>query len=168
MGDIVDIILPGNENSFTVGSRQENASIGDLSEFHRKLLDDPVTATLATINADGQPQLSPVWLNHDGTHINLNTVKDRLKDRNLRARPRCSIMVVDPESTYHWMTIYGEAVDFVDESDPARGQEATDNVNALSKTYIGEDPYPYRDPKGEERVVIKIKPTKFITFGAPE
>ncbi len=57
MGDIVDIILPGNENSFTVGSRQGNASIGDLSEFHRKLLDDPVTATLATINADGQPQL---------------------------------------------------------------------------------------------------------------
>ena len=85
--EIRDVIIPGNENGFTVGDRKADARLSDLRPVHLVLLEDDLKAVacLATTNANGRPQLTPVWQNHDGTHINLNSTCGRLKDRNLRA-----------------------------------------------------------------------------------
>ena len=42
----------------------------------------------------GRPQLTPIWVVHDGTHVLVNTKKGRVKDANLRARPQVNIMAV--------------------------------------------------------------------------
>ena len=91
--EIRDMITPGNANAFTVGDRKAGASLADLPAVHRALLEDepPVTAMLATTNANGRPQLTPVWVSHDGDRVNLNSTRDRLKDRNMRARPEVSL-----------------------------------------------------------------------------
>ncbi len=165
---IDEMILPGNENAFTVGTRKEASSLNDLHTFYRTLLEKPVTASVATIGANGHPQLTPNWCNHDGTYINLNSVRGRLKDQNIRARPYVTLLLVNPENSYHWISIYGTVEQIIDEDDPQKGHLATENVNALAKKYLGVTPYPLRDPKGEVRVLYKVRPTRILTFGAKE
>lgn len=162
--EIADVVLPGNAGAFNVGRRAEVNSLTDLAGVHRALLKGPVTATLATVNPNGVPQLTPVWCNHDGTYVNLNSVKGRLKDRNLDREPRLSLMLVNPANPYHWMTIIGHVVRVIDEDDPVNGQLATDNINVLAESYLNARPYPLRSP-GERRRLYKVEPTRIVTFG---
>lgn len=163
---IDDVILPGNVKSFTVGTRTQATSLSDLHPFFLSLLEKPVTASVATINPDGRPQLTPNWCTHDGTYLYLNSVRDRLKDKNIRARPDVTVMLVNPENAYHWMTIYGTVEEILEEDDPETGHIATKSIDALASKYVGVTPYPFRDPRGEVRVRYKVRPTYIITFGA--
>ncbi len=148
--EIRESITPGNENSFAVGRRSRATALSELPEVHRSLLGDDlaVTAALATVSANGRPQLTPVWFSHDGTHLNLNSARGRVKDRNLRARRVASLLVVDPKNPYHWLAIDGEVEDVIDEDDPERGHLATENADANSEKYLRTSPYPLRYPKG--------------------
>jgi len=162
-----DVIMPGNDNAFETGKRGQISSIADLDPSYRWMLEKNVTATLATIKPNGLPQLTPVWLAHDGRYILLNTKKGRLKDRNMRARPDVAILCVNPENPYHWVAINGRVVDTIEETVFARGSEATENIDELARRYINTTPYPLRDPKGEVRVLVKVQPTSVMTFGPP-
>ncbi len=168
--EIRDMITPGKENAFTVGDRKANAQLSDLPAVHRALLEDDLRAVacLATTNVNGRPQLTPVWLNHDGDRINLNSTRGRLKDRNLRARPQASIMLMSPKNPYHWMVVDGVVEEIIEEDDPGKGHLATENIDTLAQKYLGTSPYPLRDPKGEVRVLYKVRPTKILTFGPVE
>ena len=165
--EIRDMITPGKENPFTVGDRQTEARLLDLLPVHLALLEDDLkaVASLVTLNANGRPQMTPVWLNHDGSRINLNSVRGRLKDRNLRARPFASIMLMNPNNPYHFITIDGVVEEIIDEDAPENGHTVTENIDALSGKYLGTSPYPLRAPKGEVRVLYKVRPTKILTFG---
>lgn len=165
---IDDLILPGNEKPFTVSTRTEGSGLNDLHPFYRTLLENPVTASVATIGADGCPQLTPMWCDHDGTYTNLNSIRGRLKDRNIRARPSVTLMLVNPENPFHWIAICGTVEQIIDEDDPQRGHLATESIDALAKKYLGVTPYPFRDPKGEVRVLYKVRPTRILTCGAKE
>jgi PPOX class probable F420-dependent enzyme len=163
--EVADLITPGSVGAFQVGKRMEVSRLADLPDVHRELLDEPVTATLATVNPGGRPQLTPVWCSTDGTSIHLNSKKGRLKDRNLRERPEVTLLLVNPQNAYHWMEIYGRVVEVVDETDPERGHLATESIDDLAQTYLGQRPYPLRDPSGEVRVLYRVEPTKVVTFG---
>ena len=163
--EIADVITPGNARAFTIGERSAGASLCDLPAVHLALLDQPIIGSVATLNADGSAQLTPNWVTHDGTYVHLNTVRGRLKDRNLRARPSVVVMLVSPKNAYHWITIYGAVEQIIDEDDPARGHEATAGIDALALAYLGVSPYPLRDPQGEVRVLYKVRPARIVTFG---
>jgi PPOX class probable F420-dependent enzyme len=165
--EICSIILPGNEKAFTVGERKGAQTLDELAADYRMLLTEPVTATLATVGDNKVPQLTPVWVNHDANFINLNSVKGRVKDRNLRARPQVALMLLNPKNPYHWMTIYGTVSECVYEDDKSRGHLATENIDDLAQKYLGKRPYPFRDPKGEVRALYRVRPTRILTFGAP-
>ncbi len=162
-----DVIMPGNDNAFEVGQRGRIDAIGGLDEAYRWMLERNVTATLATIKPNGLPHLTPIWVAHDGTHILVNTKKGRLKDRNLRRRPDVSILCVNPQNPYHWMSISGTVVEVIEETDPVKGRQATETIDEMSRRYIDTVPYPLRDPKGEVRVLFKVRPTSVMTFGPP-
>jgi len=163
--EIGTVTPPGNEGAFQVGDRKPATTLAELPAPHKRLLDEAVTATMSTVNASGTVQLTPVWVGSNDTHVLLNSVRGRLKDRNLRARPQVSLLFVDPANAYFWMSIQGEVEEIVDEDDPARGAEATASINAMSKLYLGEDVYPLRDPNGEVRSLYYVKPTKIVLFG---
>jgi hypothetical protein len=55
--DVADGTQPGQ---FTIGGRQAVASLADLDPVYKRLLDEPVTASIAVTGADGQPNLTPV------------------------------------------------------------------------------------------------------------
>jgi hypothetical protein len=65
-------------------------TVKNIPESHLDLISDEVRsyAYLATSMPDGSPQITPVWFNTDGENILLNSVKGRVKDRNMRARPK--------------------------------------------------------------------------------
>jgi PPOX class probable F420-dependent enzyme len=163
--EIADMITPGQANAFTIGERTPAARLTDLDAVHLALLDGPVTAAVATCNDDGTAQLTPNWVHHDGTYVYLNSVRGRLKDRNMRARPDVVIMLVNPQNPYHWITIYGTVEQIIEEDDPANGHLATESIDALAQLYLGTSPYPLRDPAGEVRVRYSIQPNRIITFG---
>ena len=142
--------------------------IAELGEEHRDIIDGPVTVILATRRRDGSPMLSPVWMRAapDGERFELNTVKGRVKDRQMRREPAVAIQIVDPGNPYHWVTIYGAADEMIEEGDPERGQLATESIDELSRTYVNQYPYAYR-VEGEERVLYYVRPEQIVTFGAP-
>ncbi|MGW2932500.1 pyridoxamine 5'-phosphate oxidase family protein [Streptomyces sp. NPDC001156] len=58
-----------------------------LSDRLKTLLDGPVFIVLGTVQPDGSPQLSPVWVKRDGDHLLVSTTVDRRKKKNLDRDP---------------------------------------------------------------------------------
>ena len=166
---VADLIMAGNVGSFTVGSRTEVPSLADLPEVHLQLLRRAVIAALATINPDGRPQLTPVWCNTDGTSVFLNSKKGRLKDRNLQERPEVTLLLVNPENAYHWISLKTKVAREIGEDDPAEGRRVTDQLDRIWVKYTRNDPpYGLRDPSFEERrVLFEMAVLKVATFGQP-
>ena len=101
----------------------------------------------------------------DDKYIYVNSTRGRVKDRNLRARPELTLMLLNPENVHHWISIEGKVVSMVDEDDPENGHLATENIDVLSELYLGVSPYPYRIPEDQVRVMYKVQPTRIVTFG---
>lgn len=121
-----------------------------VPEKFRDLFSKRAFAHLATLMPDGQPQVSPVWIDFDGRHVVFNTARDRQKDRNLRRDPRVSLSILDPENPYRYLEIRGRVAEVTEE-----GADA--HIDRLAKKYLNLDTYPYRQP-GEVRVIFKINP----------
>lgn len=124
--------------------------------FPEKFLDlfQPETKAflfLATVNAKGQPQVSPVWFDHDGEHILINTNEGRLKDRNMKSQSDVAMVIQDPGDPYRYLGIRGKVISH------AR-QGADEHINMLSIRYYNK-PWIYRE--GQKRIIFKIKPVSF-------
>ena len=113
-------------------------------------------AHVATINHDGSPQVTPVWIDHEGDTVLMNTARDRVKDRNLRRDPRVSISIIDAEKPYQPLTIRGRAIELTEDG-------ADEHIDKLAKRYLDEDVYPFRG-EGEVRVLVRIEPDK-VAYG---
>jgi PPOX class probable F420-dependent enzyme len=116
------------------------------------LLEGKNFAHVATLMADGSPQVSPVWIDVEDGVILFNTAEGRLKPENLRRDSRVAISVVDQENPYESMLIRGTVTEMTQDG-------ADEHIDALAKRYMGVDEYPMRQP-GEERVIVKIEPEK--------
>jgi PPOX class probable F420-dependent enzyme len=124
---------------------------------HADLLKKPAFANLATLNADGSPQVTPVWVDFDGKHVIVNTARGRVKTRNLGREPRVALSIADPENPYRYLGIQGRVVEMTEAGGDA-------HIDAMAKKYLGKDTYPFRAP-GEVRVIVKIAPEKIHTNG---
>ena len=123
-----------------------------MLEKYQDLFTKKAFANLATLMPDGSPQVTPVWVDYDGTHVLVNTAKGRVKDKNMRSNPRVSLAISDPENPYRYGELRGKVVEFTEAG-------ADDHINKMAKKYLGQDVYPFRKP-GEVRVLFKIKVEK--------
>jgi PPOX class probable F420-dependent enzyme len=114
-------------------------------------------ANLATLNPDGSPQVTPVWVDFDGSHVLVNTAKGRVKTKNLEREPRVALSIADPENPYRYLGIQGRVTGMTES-----GADA--HIDKMAKKYMGKDTYPLRAP-GEVRVIVKIAPDKIYTMG---
>lgn len=119
-----------------------------IPDHLKDLIERPIVAALVTVMPDGQPQATPVWFAYDGEHIIVNTARGRQKDRNMMARARVALSVIDPQDPYHWAELRG----VVAEVDETSGR---DWINRLSKRYRGIDVFKPNRPD-EVRVTYKI------------
>jgi PPOX class probable F420-dependent enzyme len=122
-----------------------------LSPQDVELLNEPQIANVATVMADGTPQVTPVWVDTDGEHVLFNTAKGRVKHRNLVRNPKVAISVVDKNDPYRLVVLRGTA-EFIDEG-------ADEHIDKLAKKYLGADTYPWRK-EDEQRVIVKVTPEK--------
>jgi PPOX class probable F420-dependent enzyme len=105
---------------------------------------------LATSMADGSPQVTPIWFSADENYILINTNEGRIKDKNMKARPKVAMVIQDPATPYRYIQIRGEVVEYVT-------QGADEHISALSMKY---DSKPWKYREGQKRIIFKIKPTK--------
>jgi PPOX class probable F420-dependent enzyme len=129
-----------------------------IPESYRDLLKDETAAFayLATLMSDGSPHLTPLWFNTDGEYILVNSALGRIKDRNMRARPRVAILIVDPKNPFlRYLQVRGRVVEVTQ-------QGALDHINSLSHKY---DAKPWTAVQGQTRVIYKILPEKAFADG---
>jgi PPOX class probable F420-dependent enzyme len=120
---------------------------------HRDLLTRPICGVFTTMGGDGQPQSSLVWVGvADGCAV-VNTTLERQKGRNLRADPKVSLLIVDPDDTARFIQIRGDAELVTD--------GALEHLDALTRQYTRHPHYygwihPTEQQAHETRVVCRI------------
>lgn len=124
-----------------------------LPENYLDLFRDETKAFLylATVNAYGSPQVTPVWFNTDGEYILINTSEGRIKERNMKKRPRVALVIQDPKNPYRYLGVRGKVASYTYE-----GADA--HINQLSLKYDGK---PWTPREGQKRIIFKIQPTHF-------
>ena len=120
-----------------------------LSEKARALIARPVLASLATLNPDGSPQITPLWVDLDGDDVVFNTAQGRKKARNLERDGRVAVTVIDPDDQYNVVAFQGTVTDVATD-----GADA--HIDALAKKYLGVDTYPMRR-EGEVRLRVTVR-----------
>jgi PPOX class probable F420-dependent enzyme len=129
-----------------------------VPQEYRDLLDDrPVLVSLATIQPDGQPQVTPVWINMEGDLLRVNTAKGRQKHINMAERPMVTVLALDPDNAFRYVEVRGRVASITEEGGDA-------HIDALAKKYLGAESYPFRNP-AETRLVISIEPTRVLASG---
>ena len=120
-----------------------------LSEKARALISRPVLASLATLNPDGSPQITPLLVDLDGDDVVFNTAQGRKKARNLERDARVAVTVIDPDDQYNVVAFQGTVTEVT-----ADGADA--HIDALAKKYLGVDSYPMRR-EGEVRIRVTVR-----------
>jgi PPOX class probable F420-dependent enzyme len=124
-----------------------------LSQKARALIQRPVIANVATVDTDGGPQVTPVWIDLEGDDLVFNTAKNRVKSVNLSHNRQVAISIVDPDDLYNVVVVRGT----VEGSE--EGADA--HIDSLAKKYLGVDSYPNRRD-GEVRVKYRVHADKVV------
>jgi PPOX class probable F420-dependent enzyme len=128
-----------------------------LSEKARALITRPVLASLATLNPDGSPQITPLWVDLDGDDVVFNTARGRKKARNLELDSRVAVTVIDPDDQYNVVAFQGTVSGVTTD-----GADA--HIDSLSKKYLGVDTYPMRR-EGEVRIRVTVRTDRIAMQG---
>ena len=117
-----------------------------LSDATIRLVDGKNYAVLATVNPDGSPQTSVIWVGRDGADVLFSTVEGRVKHRNMVRDPRVSISVIDWVDPENYIELRGRV-----SMTPDVGRRLD---TQLSWKYDGKDPG--EDRPGAVRVVVRL------------
>jgi len=121
-----------------------------IPQKYMDLFEKRAFANLATLMPDGSPQVTPVWIDYDGSHILVNSAQGRQKDLNLKRDGRVALSILDPDDPYRYLQVRGKVIEITLE-----GADA--HIDKMAYKYLGKDKYPYRR-EGEVRVLYKIHP----------
>ncbi|MCX4779743.1 PPOX class F420-dependent oxidoreductase [Streptomyces sp. NBC_01264] len=127
-----------------------------LNDTVRGLLDAPHPAVLATLNPDGSPQSSVVWVTRDEDEILISTERGRRKERNIVRDARIGLTVFDLANPFLYAEIRGTAT-------------VTEDTGRAIAVRIAEE---YQGPGAgaeyanapaeEVRVVLRLTPAKVL------
>jgi PPOX class probable F420-dependent enzyme len=121
-----------------------------ITGAQREFLQNPFVGVVTDLRPDGSPHSTVVWVDVDDEGVSFNTAWPRAKPRYLEADPRLSLVVLDPNDPYRWVSISGSAT-LVDDG-------ANEQIDRLATKYTGADAYAGHKPE-EMRVTVRIDPT---------
>ena len=127
-----------------------------FSDATLRLLEGKNYAVLATVNPDGSPQTSVIWVGRDGGDVLFSTVEGRKKHRNMVRDPRVSISVIDWADPENYIELRGRV-----SMTPDVGRRLD---TQLSWKYDGKDPG--ADRPGAVRVVVRLVVEKITGHAA--
>jgi PPOX class probable F420-dependent enzyme len=132
-----------------------------IPESARAVLESNALAHLATINPDGSPQVSVIWVGLDGDEIIAAHVPNTQKVKNIRRDGRVALTLetgnVNEMGLTEYLVITGTA----------RITEggAVDVLRKLAKTYIGPDAEFFPGAEPPPGYLTHITPTKIGGVG---
>jgi PPOX class probable F420-dependent enzyme len=126
-----------------------------FSDETLRLLDGRNYAVLATVNADGSPHTSAMWIGRDGSDLLFSTAEGRVKYRNILRDPRVSVTVLEIANPENYVELRGRASI---SPDPVRQM----HIDLADK--YGKDP---GEPvPGQVRVVVRVAVEKATGYAA--
>ena len=123
-----------------------------LPDGLKAVLDGPNFAHLTTLDPDGMPQTSAMWVMRDGDRIVFNTAERRRKWRNIRADPRVAVSISPADEAYRNWSVQGLVVEM-------RTEDGVEMIDRLAQKYLGEPRYPWLTP-GMVRVTVVVEATR--------
>jgi PPOX class probable F420-dependent enzyme len=165
----IDVSEGLKAGQFGVGDREEITSISDLDPTYKQLMDKPYACVMAVMGPSGRPNLTPMWFDYEGDKVLVNVASHRKKTQWIRDTPQISIVIMNPENMYHWLSMKMTVEREISEDDPNEGERVTAQLNRIWQKYIGEgDEYGLRDPSlDERRVLFECRVDTIATFGVP-
>jgi PPOX class probable F420-dependent enzyme len=135
-----------------------------IPEDYRDLLEGRISASLATIMPDGQPQSTVVWCDFDGTRVLINTMRGFRKEKNMRANPKVTLLAYEQRNPLRSLEVRGTVVEMTEAG-------ALAHLDSLSVKYVGRGPYfgacvPAELSAREFPVLCRIAPTRVVTLNA--
>ncbi len=119
-----------------------------LPKYAQDFLHEQVYAHIATVMLDGSPQVTPLWVETDGTDILINTATGRLKTRNMERDSRVALSVMGLESAYRCLWVRGRVTEI---------KADNELIDALSLKYTGNPKY-QGHREGQTRLTVRIEP----------
>jgi PPOX class probable F420-dependent enzyme len=123
-----------------------------FSPATRAIFAKKVLAHVASLGPEGEPHVTPVWVELDGDDILINTALGRAKARNLASDSRVAVSLTDPDDPSVCVAVRGTVVQFTTDG-------ADEVIDRLARKYTGADSYPFRR-EGEVRVTVRIRPDR--------
>jgi PPOX class probable F420-dependent enzyme len=127
-----------------------------LPQSVKTLLSDKAFGHVVTLNSDGKPQVTMVWMDVDGDEVLFNTADGRKKPQNLRQDPRIIVSVQSRSDPQAYAVFHGKA--------RVTEAGADEHIDKLAKRFLGADKYPFRQP-GEKRLLVRISVDRIGGFG---
>ena len=122
-----------------------------LPDFARALLDGSAHAVVASLEEDGSPQLSVIWVKRDGDDVLFSTLAGRRKARNWSRDPRAAVLVLDEQDLGRYAEIRGRV---------SLGDDPCGTViYELAHKY---DDEPFTGVV-EGRVIVRLTPERVVT-----
>ena len=116
-----------------------------LNDAAREFIGDGADATLITLNPDGSPQVSLVWVafrsTPDGDELVTGHLSEHKKVRNIRKDPRVAVTIAQPGDTgktlRNYLSVEGTA--YIEEGG------APELLTELSEALLDPDQFPPKD-----------------------
>ncbi len=127
-----------------------------LPDDIKAALDERVFVHVATLNPDGSPQVSVVWMTRRGDTVLFSTAEGRVKPRNIANDPRIALSFSPPDNTSRNIVMQGTVT-----------QTATDGtwlIDELANKYVGHDSYQF-GKQGEVRVNYEVEIDSISVWG---
>jgi PPOX class probable F420-dependent enzyme len=137
----------------TLPARKEKL-MARLTDKVCTLFDGKNFAVLSTLEPDGKPHSTVVWVKRDGDDLLFALPKSRRKTANLNRDPRAAVVVFDAASPYESAQVQGTA-SLEDNPDGVL-------VDELSHKYTG-GPYPGFAGPNPQGIIARITPDKVTT-----
>jgi PPOX class probable F420-dependent enzyme len=136
--------------------RKEPHHAGHTAAIREEALQDKAYGHVVTFNAQGNPQLTMVWVDAEGDEVLFNTAEGRRKPQNLRRDPRVIVSVQARDDPQAYAVFHGKA--------RITETGADDHIDKLAKRFLNADKYPFRQP-GEKRLIVRISVDRISGFG---
>ena len=129
----------------------------DLPDGLLELLQQRSPCFLATLMPDGSPQLTQTWVDTDGRHILINSVRGHQKINNIERDPRVALNVSDGSRLSRYYAIRGRVLSVSTDG-------AVEHIEKLAHRYLG-GPYPWFGGRDQVRLLLTIEADKVSSTG---
>jgi PPOX class probable F420-dependent enzyme len=122
-----------------------------------RLLRKPSLCYVATTMPDGSPQVTQTWVDTDGAHILVNSVRGFRKIKNIERDPRITLAVSDPANLTRYYEIRGRVLAVTTDG-------AVEHIDKLAHKYTGQ-PYAWYGGRDQVRLIVTIEAERIIVTG---